>query len=104
MLAYERRVVAALVAPLDPSLREPVTAYVEGSLRAMPEHLRAGVMGESLLFGGWSWARRRRSAGAGDPVAELATLERSPIGLVRQYVRLLRSLVLFAQYELEPAT
>lgn len=103
MLSYERRVVDALVAPLDPGLREPVTAYVEGTLRAMPEHLRAGVAGESLLLGSWSWARSRLRRTPQDATADLTSMERSPVGLVRQYPRLLRSLVLFASHELEPA-
>jgi hypothetical protein len=66
----------------------------------MPEHLRAGVVAESLLLGTWDRARRRGSPGAVD----LDPLERSRIDVVRQYVRLLRSLVLFAENELAPAS
>lgn len=100
MLWFERHVVAALVSDLDQAHQAAVTDYVDGSLRAMPEHLRAGVVGESLLFGGWSKARRALSQAPQDATAELKSLEESPIGLVRQYVRLLQSLVLFATYEL----
>ena len=60
----------------------------------MPEFLRLGVAGESLVFATFAKVRRR-SLGA-----LVETLEASPIALVRQYVRLFRSLVLFAEQEL----
>lgn len=101
MLWFERRVVEALMRPdLDESTRSSVLAHVELSLRSMPEHLRLGVLGESLLLGAPALAAR--TAGRFDP----ATLDRrvagwrtSRIDLVRQYVRLLGSLVLFAEEE-----
>ena len=47
-----------------------------------------------------SWDRVRRLFGARPSPAEtLAWLEGHPIGLVRQWVRALRSLVLFAENE-----
>lgn len=100
VLRFERQVVASLVTTPDPGRRAAVEAYVDGALRAMPEHLRAGVVAESLLLGTWDRARRRGSPGAVD----LDPLERSRIDVVRQYVRLLRSLVLFAENELAPAS
>ena len=103
MLSFERRVVDALTADLDPARRSAVATYVDESLRAMPEHLRAGVAGESLLLGLWAGLRtavspHRRPAGV-----SIAALDAHPVGLVRQYVRLLRSLVLYAQCELPAA-
>jgi hypothetical protein len=94
MLGFERRVVQALVEHDEPRHRARVEAWVDGSLADMPEVLRAGVLAESIAFGTWARLSRR-------PVPELlASLERNPIGLVRQYPRLFRSLVLFADLEL----
>ena len=95
MLWFERQVVTTLTATLDEGLRAEVEAYVDETLRAMPEHLRAGMAAESLALGVWA---RLRGAGAGGsaPGASLDRLETSRLDPVRQYVRLLRSLVLFA--------
>jgi hypothetical protein len=97
MLGFERRMVAALTTTSDPTVRAGVEAWVDGSLRDMPEHLRFGVAAESVALG--LWARVR---GADDP-ALLRSFESSPVWPVRQYVRLLRSLVLFAENEVQPA-
>lgn len=98
MLAYERWVVDALLGTDDPAIRRAVTEHVAAELAAKPEHLRAGLVGETVLLGVWSRARRRgRPLAAAD---ELAWLEHHPIGLVRQWVRALRSLVLFAEQEM----
>jgi hypothetical protein len=106
MLWFEREVVGALTESPDQPLRSSVESFVDGSLRDMPEHLRAGVIGESLLLG--TYVAALRGAGrlpAGDPAALLAQLESwetSPIGVLRQYVRMMKSLVVFAENELEP--
>ena len=94
MLGFERRMVAALTTSPDPALRAGVEGWVDDTLRDMPEHLRLGVLAESIGLG--LWARVRPS----DDRALLASFERSPLWPVRQYVRLLRSLVLYAENEL----
>ena len=94
MLWFEREVVSTLTAGIDEPLRSEVEAYVDDALRAMPEHLRAGMAAESLVLGLWA---RLRGAGQG---VQLEPLEASRLDPVRQYVRLLRSLVLFAEHEL----
>jgi len=71
-----------------------VVDWVEGSLAAMPEVLRAGVASGSVVLGAWARARHL----TGD--ALVAALERSPLPPVRQHLRLLRSLVLFGDLEL----
>src|SRR4051812_30971669 len=98
MLDFERELVAALITTSDPRLRREVEAFVEGSLDHMPEFLRLGVLVETLAFSTLARLRDRR-----DLLGLVALLERSPIPLVRQYVRLFRSLVLFAEQELAPA-
>ena len=97
MLGFERRVVAALTTVEDPDVRAGVERWVDDTLRDMPEHLRAGVLGESIVLG--TWARLRGS----DDASLLASFEGSPLWPVRQYVRLLRGLVLFAEQELDDA-
>jgi hypothetical protein len=99
VLGFERRVVATLVTTADPRRRAEVEAFVDGTLRSMPEHLRAGVAAESVLLGTWDRLRRR----GGSDTVDLAALDGSRIDVVRQYVRLLRGLVLFAESELAPA-
>jgi hypothetical protein len=86
---------------LDVRSRAAVESYVRDTLRSMPEHLRAGVFAESLLLGAPTLAAR--GFGRGNDDALRARLERwstSRIDFVRQYVRLLHSLVLFAENEL----
>ena len=102
MLWFERQVVGALMSPaLDPPAREAVESYVDETLRSMPEYLRAGVLGESILFG--AGPRFAHAFGRLDPADLRARIDRwktSPIDFVLQYVRLLQSLVLFAENEL----
>jgi hypothetical protein len=103
MLWFERTVVATLTRDVDTRYRPQVIAYVDAALRSMPEYLRGGVAAESILLG--ALPRVRNAFGrldAGAVRSWLATLEASPIDPVRQYVRLLSSLVLFAREELVP--
>ena len=97
MLAFERRFVDALLTTDDPAVRNRVQAWVDGSLRTMPQHLRLGVVGETLLLAGWSSVARP------DLDRLPSQLDRSPLMPLRQYARLFRSLVLFAEQELAPA-
>ena len=86
---------------LDPELRIAVEDYVDETLRSMPEHLRAGVAAESLVFGATS--RVKAALGRLDPAqlaARVGGWKTSSIDPIRQYVRLLQSLVLFAEHEL----
>jgi hypothetical protein len=105
MLWLEREVVATLVSPtLGDQERAEIETYVDDSLRSMPEHLRAGMAAESILFG--AWPRVQGALGRYDRGSMNARVERwkaSRFDPVRQYVRLLRSLVLFAEHELTPA-
>ena len=105
MLWLEREVVATLVSPtLDDDQRSVIETYVDDSLRSMPEHLRVGMAAESILFG--AWPRVQGALGHYDRRSMNARLERwkaSRFDPVRQYVRLLHSLVLFAEHELTPA-
>jgi hypothetical protein len=69
----------------------------------MPEHLRAGVAAESIVLGASSWFEHR--IGRLDESrlrARVAGWKASKIDPIRQYVRLLESLVLFAENELGP--
>jgi hypothetical protein len=105
VLWFERQVVGALMSPaLDPRSREAVESYVDDTLRSMPEYLRAGVVGESLLFG--AGPRLAHALGRHDHASLRTRIDgwkTSRIDFVRQYVRLLQSLVLFAENELAPS-
>jgi hypothetical protein len=96
MLAFERRVVDVLIESGDSHVRSEVTTFVESSLADMPTHLRAGVVAESVALTGVA-------AVVGTSRA-LRLAEASPVALLRQYVRLFRSLVLFAELEASPAS
>ena len=101
MLWLERRVVDTLVQAPEADRRAAITAYVDGALKVMPEAIRAGVAAESLLLG--AWPALRTSVGRLDEAgfeAQVARWEHSRVGLIRQYVRALHSLVLFAELEM----
>ena len=106
MLWFERQVVDSLVDPdLDAATRAAIEDYVATTLASMPEYLRAGVAMESVVLGARSWLEHR--AGRFEPARlapRLARLKQSHIDPIRQYVRLLESLVLFAENELAPAS
>jgi hypothetical protein len=106
MLRFEREVVGALTESPDQPLRSSVEAFVDGSLRDWPEHLRLGVAGESVLLGTYVAALRRTGRLApGDRDGLLRLLERwehAPIGVLRSYVKAMRSLVVLAENELVP--
>jgi hypothetical protein len=106
MLWFEREVVGALTESPDQPIRSFVESFVDGSLRDMPEHLRLGVCGESVLLGTYVTALRRAGRlPEGDREALLHRLEAwevSPVGVLRQYVRMMKSLVVFAENELAP--
>jgi hypothetical protein len=106
MLWFEREVVGALTESPDQPLRSSVESFVDGTLRDMPEHLRAGVVGESVLLGTYVAGLRALGRMPGDdPAALLDRLdawEASRIGVLRSYVRLMKSLVVLAENELAP--
>ena len=103
MLRFEREVVGGLISSSDPSVRSAVESFVDGSLRDMPEHLRLGVVGESVLLGTYVAALRASGRLAADDldalVRHLDVWETSPVGVLRQYVRMMKSLVVFAEHE-----
>lgn len=104
MLWFERQVVDSLISPtLDDGARELIVSYVDDTLASLPEHLRLGVFAESVAFGTRPWIEHR--LGRFDPTQMRRRVERwrsSRIDVVRQYVRLLEGLVLFAENELIP--
>ena len=94
MLRFEREIVQRLLTTDDVRLRRDVSSFVEGALRAMPEFLRYPIAAASVVLGLWSMVLRP----SGTTIVR--TLDSSPIPQIRQYVRLFRSLVLFAEQEL----
>jgi hypothetical protein len=105
MLWFEREVVGALVTSEDGGVRSSVEAFVDGALRDMPEALRAGVAGESVLLGAVAKVMGGRGGLDADGLNRLLDgLDGIPVPLLGQYPRLLRSLVLMAENELTTAT
>ena len=104
MLPFERQVVGTLMSPaLDVETRAAVESYVATTLQSMPEHLRAGVAAETIVLGGWSWIADRAGRSGTRPLrARVDRWKTSRLDPVRQYVRLLDSLVVFAENELAP--
>jgi hypothetical protein len=103
MLWFERRVVTTLTRDIHERHRPEVVEYVDAALRSMPEYLRAGVAAESIALGALPRVRAAFGRLDDDAVTRLlARLDASAIDPVRQYVRLLSSLVLFAREELVP--
>src|SRR5262249_44518303 len=104
MLWLEREVVASLVSPeLDDEGRSVVERYVDESLQSMPDHLRAGVAAGPLGVG--AGPRPEAARGPYNRRSMDARVERwktSRFDPVRQYVRLIQSLVVFAEHELAP--
>ena len=100
MLWLERRVVGALAGPDDARHDGAISEFVDSSLRAMPQHLRLGVVAESLLLGAWVRLREGADPDDGAIRAHVTAWERFPIGVIRLYPKLLGSLVLFAEQEL----
>jgi hypothetical protein len=105
MLWFEREVVAALVVTDDPAVRSSVEAFVDGSLRDKPEHLRLGVAAESVVLGTYVALLRALGRLDGDEAlrALLRSWENGRIGVVSQYVRAMQALVIFAENELASA-
>ncbi len=105
MLRFEREVVTALGSAPDPATRSAVEAFVDGTVRALPEFVRFGVLGESILLGTYVELLRKagRLADEVDLRRRLDTWETSRISFLRNYVHLFRSMVLFGEHELAPA-
>jgi hypothetical protein len=102
MLRFEREVVTALGSAPDQPTRSAVEAFVDGSLRAMSEPARLGILVETVLLGSYIklLAVTGQPGGPDDLRARLARWETGRVGVVRLYVRLFRSLVLLSENEL----
>jgi hypothetical protein len=102
MLRFEREVVTALGSAPDQPTRSTVEAFVDGSLKAMPELIRLGVLGETILFTAYAHLLSVAGRPLDTPEAlrrRLDAWEGSRISVVRQYVHMFRSLVVFAENE-----
>lgn len=106
---FERTVVQTLLedagVKAGPAAEREVEEFVAEGLRRMPPHLRLGVGSIVRVLMLLSFARRGRSFGRLEPAERREALRSwgaSPLDPVRQYVRLMRSLVLFAANERVP--
>ena len=78
----------------DERRRRDIESFVDGALQDMPEHLRVSIGSASVVLGGWARVFRP------EPSRLVRSLDASPLAPIRQYVRLFRSLVLFAEQEI----
>jgi hypothetical protein len=101
MFWLEGRVVQALAGDDDHRTGGAISTFVDTSLAAMPQHLRLGVALESVGLGLWVRLRHGLDPDATAIRRSMTGWEHNPVGVVRQYPRLMSSLVLFAQHELQ---
>ncbi len=99
MLPFERRLAAAMTAHLDLTEQDQVVGFIARSLRTMPGHLRVPIVCVSLFLETRTRLLARGRTGDRDL---LRLLEKSRLNPIRQYARLMRSLALFAEYEVKP--
>ncbi len=103
MPGFTDRIVDALLAPLDPVQRGPAEAFVHGSLDDLPQHLGIGIALDSVLLEAWTrLTHRGRIPDDATLRALIARWESNPLTPIRQYARMLSSLVLFADQETTP--
>lgn len=103
MPSFRSRVIDALLAPLEPTQRARAEDFVQSSLADLPQHLRIGVTLDSVLL------EVLARFGNGGKIPDAAALrglvgswEANPLTPIRQYARMLSSLVLFADQETRP--
>lgn len=104
MMSFQRRVVHALLEPIEPAIRPAVAAFVEASLDDLPHHLQLGIGVDAVLL------EALTRLGNGGRIPDDVTLRRlvltwesNPLTPIRQYARLLSSLVLFGEQENLPS-
>lgn len=100
MPSFRSRVIDALLEPVGPVQRGRVEAFISGSLDDLPQHLKIGIALDSVLL---EVITRATHGGRIPPASELRALvgawESNPLTPIRQYARLVSSLVLFADQE-----
>ena len=104
--AFRRAVVASVLddAAIEPgdTVEEDVQGFVADGIAAMSPHLRLGVFGVEVLLATETLLRTGKSfprLGASQRLARIRAWEKSSLGPANQFVRLIRSLVLFAAHE-----
>jgi hypothetical protein len=102
VLWLEERIVDVLTADQAPDRRREIERYVDGSLDAMPAVLRLGVGAISIALGVPTRVASLVTKGQTATAYAIRACAKSRIDILRQYERLLNSLVVFAALEFEP--
>lgn len=104
--AFRRAVVATVLEDagivVSDDVERDVQGFVSAGIGAMPPHLRLGVLGVEALLAGATLASNGKPfarLGPGQQLARVRSWEASRLGPANQFVRLIRSLVLFAAHE-----
>lgn len=105
MGSFRSRIIDALLAPLEPTQRGAAEAFIADSLADLPHHLKIGIALDSVLLEALTRATHGGRIPDDATLRELiATWESNPLTPIRQYARMLSSLVLFADQETLPET
>ena len=88
MLWLERHVVTALAGADDDRTGGAITHFVDTSFLAMPQHLRLGVVGESIALGAYVRLRHGTNPSPDAIRRSIAKWEHKRSGVIRQYARL----------------
>jgi hypothetical protein len=103
---FRRAVVATVLedaaAPAIGDVETDVQRFVADGIGAMPPHLRLGVFAIEVLLAATTVLRSGRPfarLGPDERIAQVKRWETSRLGPANQFVRLIRSLVLFAAHE-----
>lgn len=104
MPTFRNKVLDALVEPVDLTRKGAVESFVNASLRDLPHHLKLGIFADSILLETLSRATHGGRVPQGEELRDLIEKwEAHPFTPIRQYARLMTSLVLFADQELRPS-
>jgi len=105
LVTFRRAVATTLTRSLvtdDPAVEMAVQDFVVTQMNGLPDHVKMGVRATEAVLAATCLARNRQSFGQLDNsrrAALVRTWETSAVPLPSQYVRLVRSLVLFSAYE-----
>lgn len=105
LVTFRRAVATTLTRSLvtdDPAVDVMVQDFVVTQMAGLPGHVKMGVRATEAALATACLARNRQSFEQLDHARRTALVrswETSPVPLLSQYVRLVRSLVLFSAYE-----
>lgn len=93
-----------MIEPIDLTRKAAVENFVAGSIADLPQHLRLGIIADSILLESITrFTHRGKIPDSESLRALMESWESNPFTPIRQYARLFTSLTLFADQELRGA-